>query len=205
MRTEPLRIAVLASHGGSNMQAIMDRIADGRLDARIVLVISNNSRSGAIERVRKAGLPWKHLSSQTHPEPDELDRAICQAMAEAGAELIVLAGYMKKIGPRTLQAFAGRILNIHPALLPRHGGPGMYGIHPHESVLAAGDTESGATVHLIDEQYDQGRVIAQRRVPVLPGDTPQSLQQRVLAIEHEIYADVITDILAGKLHLPLVD
>ena len=205
MLIEPLKIAVLASHGGSNMQAIMDRIGDGRLNARIVLVISNNSKSGAIERVKQAGLPWKHLSSQTHPDPTELDQAICQAMLESGAELIVLAGYMKKIGPETLRAFRGRILNIHPALLPFHGGPGMYGIHPHESVLAAGDKESGATVHVIDEQYDQGRVIAQRRVPVLPGDTPQLLQQRVLTVEHEIYADVIADIVAGKLTLPLVD
>lgn len=205
MSTEPLRIAVLASHGGSNMQAIMDRIADGQLNARIVLVISNNSKSGAIERVRQAGLPWQHLSSRTHADPAALDEAICQALESVHAELVVLAGYMKKIGPQTLEAFKGRILNIHPALLPRHGGPGMYGIHPHESVLAESDAESGATVHVIDGNYDQGKIVAQRRVPVMPGDTPQTLQQRVLAIEHGIYADVIGEIVAGKLTLPLVD
>lgn len=199
----PLKIGVLASHGGSNMQAIIDRIAEGRLGARIVLVISNNSASGALERARRAGLPWAHLSSKQHPEPAALDRAIAEALQAAGAELIVLAGYMKKLGPQTLRTFKGRILNIHPALLPRHGGPGMYGIHPHEAVLAAGDAESGPTVHLVTEDYDRGPILRQRRVPVLAGDTPETLQQRVLAEEHQIYAEVIEDIVAGRLSLPL--
>lgn len=196
-----LKIGVLASHGGSNMQAIVDRIEDGRLDARIVLVISNNSGSGAIARAQRHGLPWAHMSGATHADPDSLDGAICRALSDAGADVVLLAGYMKKIGPTTLATFRGRILNIHPALLPRHGGKGMYGIHPHESVLAAGDTESGATVHVIQAEYDEGPILCQRRVPVLPGDTPQTLQQRVLKQEHVIYADVLTDIVAGKITL----
>jgi phosphoribosylglycinamide formyltransferase-1 len=118
--------------------------------------------------------------------------------------VIVLAGYMKKIGPRTLAAFAGRILNIHPALLPRHGGPGMYGIRPHEAVLAAGDEESGATVHVVDERYDHGPILRQRRVRVRPDDTPQTLQQRVLREEHGIYAEVLADIVAGRITLPVL-
>ena len=122
----------------------------------------------------------------------------------AGADVIVLAGYMKRIGPRTLAAFAGRILNIHPALLPRHGGPGMYGIRPHEAVLAAGDEESGATVHVVDERYDHGPILRQRRVRVRPDDTPQTLQQRVLREEHGIYAEVLADIVAGRITLPVL-
>ena len=200
-----LKIGVLASHGGSNMQAIIDQIEEGRLAAEIVLIISNNSGSGALERARKHGLPWQHLSGKHHPEAADLDRAIRDALQEAGAEVIVLAGYMKKIGPETLAAFEGRVLNIHPALLPRHGGQGMYGIHPHEAVLEAGDRESGATVHVVNARYDEGPILKQRRVPVLPDDTPQSLQQRVLKEEHVIYADVLQDVVAGKIQLPVLE
>lgn len=203
VEVNPLRIGVLASHGGSNMQAIIDRIAAGKLDARIVLVIGNNSLSGAFERARRAGLPTLHISDATHPDESARDTAVRDALVSAGAELIVLAGYMKKIGPLTLDRYQNRILNIHPALLPRHGGRGLYGIKPHESVLAAGDAESGATVHLVDPQYDHGPVVRQRRVPVMPGDTPETLQQRVLKIEHEIYSEVIADIASGKIPLPI--
>jgi len=179
-----LRIGVLASHGGTNMQAVIDHVEAGRLDAEIALVISNNSASGALERARRHGLPWRHLSGRTHPDPDALDTAIRDALREARVDLVILAGYMKRIGPRTLEAFRGRMLNIHPALLPRHGGPGMYGIHPHEAVLAAGDEESGASVHVVTADYDRGPVLRQRCVPVLADDTPNTLQQRVLVEEH---------------------
>ena len=198
-----LRIGVLASHGGSNMQAIIDRIEAGELAGTVVLVISNNSRSGALERARRHELPYVHLSGKTHPEPGELDAAICDALTTAEANVVVLAGYMKKIGPRMLEAFRGRILNIHPALLPKHGGKGMYGIRPHESVLAAGDTESGATVHAVDERYDHGPVLRQRKVPVCDGDTPETLRDRVLAEEYVIYAEVLADVAAGRIALPV--
>lgn len=198
----PLKLAILASHGGSNMQALIDRIADGSLNARIVLVISNNSGSGALERARKAGLAWRHLSARTEGGEAELDAKLAEACDAAGAELIVLAGYMRPIGPRMLARYAGRILNIHPSLLPRHGGAGMYGIHPHEAALAAGDAESGATVHVVDNAYDRGPILRQRSVPIHPGDTPETLQQRVLAVEHALYAEVIGDIAAGKIKLP---
>ncbi len=195
------RLAVLASHGGSNMQAVLHRTLAGELDASVVLVISNNSRSGALDRARRQDIPWMHLSGRTHPEPGALDAAICSALLEVNAEVILLAGYMKKLGPVTLEAFRGRILNIHPALLPRHGGHGMYGMRPHEAVLAAGDRESGATVHVVDGEYDHGRVLRQHRVPVLPGDTPQTLQQRVLAVEHTLFSEVVADIAGGRLTL----
>jgi phosphoribosylglycinamide formyltransferase-1 len=198
-----LKLGILASHGGTNMQALVDGIEAGRLDAEVVLVISNNSGSGALERARRHHLPHLHLSGASHPDADELDAAICAALREAGAELVLLAGYMKKVGPRLLAAFEGRILNIHPSLLPRHGGPGMHGIHPHEAALAAGDRESGATVHVVDADYDHGLVLRQRRVPVLPGDTPETLQRRVLEQEHQLYAEVVAEIAAGRIRLPV--
>lgn len=199
--TAPLKLAVLASHGGSNMQAIIDNIAAGRLNARVVMIISNNSESGALERARRAGIPWRHISSRTHPGPGEEDAAIVEAITGAGAQIVVLAGYMKKLGPLLLSTYRGRILNIHPALLPAYGGAGMYGIHPHEAVIAAGEKESGATVHLVTEHYDRGPILGQRRVPVEPGDTPETLQKRVLAVEHQIYTDVIQGIIEGRITL----
>ncbi len=198
-----LRVGVFASHGGSNMQAIIDRIEAGALDAEIALVVSNNSKSGAFERAAKHDLPLMHLSGRTHPEAEALDEAHCTALLEAGVDVVLLAGYMKKIGPTTLATFEGRILNIHPALLPKHGGQGMYGIHPHEAVLAAGDKETGASVHVVTADYDQGPVLRQRVVQVLPGDTPEILQQRVLKEEHVIYAQVVADIIAGRIQLPV--
>ena len=195
----PIRIGVLASGGGSNMQAIIDRCEDGTLPAEVVCVISNNSTSGAMERAAKHGIAAYHMSSVTHPDPGALDTAMCEAMRKHGVGLVALCGYMKKIGPRMLKAFEPYILNIHPALLPKFGGKGMYGIHVHEAVLAAGETESGVTVHLVNAQYDTGPIVAQRRAPVVPGDTPESLQQRVLAVEHAIYADVILALAEGRL------
>lgn len=180
----------------------MDRITAGRLDARVVLVISNNSESGALERARRAGVPWRHISAKTHPGPGAEDAAITAAIQQARADLVVLAGYMKKLGPSLLGTYRGRILNIHPALLPAYGGAGMFGIHPHEAVLTAGEAESGATVHLVTADYDRGPILGQRRVPVMPGDTPETLQKRVLTVEHEIYAEVLQGIAEGRIELP---
>lgn len=196
-----LRLGFLASHGGSNLQAILDAIAGGALDARAVLVISNNSHAQALARAQTAGVPALHLSSQTHPEPGALDAAITEALRAHGANLVVLAGYMRRVGPGLLKAYPGRVLNIHPALLPRHGGQGMYGMRVHQAVLAAGETETGVTVHLVDAVYDHGRTLAQVRVPVQPSDTPETLQARVLESEHRLYPDVLRRIAAGELRL----
>ena len=118
-------------------------------------------------------------------------------------EVICLAGYMKKLGAEVLTAYEGRILNIHPALLPKFGGQGMYGMRVHEAVLAAGERESGATVHLVDEEYDHGQILAQEKVPVKAGDTPETLQKRVLAVEHRLYAVTLARIAAGEIPIPL--
>ncbi len=181
------------------MQAIIDRAESGELNAQVVVVISNNSDAGALDRARRHGIPALHLSSRTHPCERCLDNAICEALKRHAVEWVLLAGYMKHVGPHTLQSFRDRILNIHPALLPKHGGQGMYGMRVHEAVIAAGDSESGVTVHLVTGEYDAGPIVAQRRVPVYATDTPETLQRRVLAEEHRIYGDVLNAIVTGTL------
>ena len=201
MTVEELRLGFMASGGGTNMQSIIDACRDGSLLAEPCAVISNNSKSGALERARRSGVPGYHLSGRTHPDSDDLDRAILHALQEQGVNLICLAGYMKLMGERTVAAYRGRILNIHPALLPRHGGAGFYGHRVHEAVLASGDEESGPTVHVADEQYDHGPVLSQIRVPVLPDDTPDSLAARVLEQEHRIYPQTLQQIALGEIRL----
>ena len=197
----PLRLGFLASHNGSNMQAILDACKAGHLAAQGAVVISNNSDSGALARARQEGIPACHLSSHTHPGPGTLDRAIGAALIAHEVEVVCLAGYMKRLGPQTLAAYRGRVLNIHPALLPKFGGEGFYGRAVHQAVLAAGEAESGPTVHLVDEEYDHGPVLAQARVPVLPGDTPDTLAARVLAQEHRLYAETLQKIATGEIAL----
>jgi phosphoribosylglycinamide formyltransferase 1 len=181
-----MRVAALASHGGSILQAVVDASRAGDLDARVVLVISNNSASGALVRAERAGIPTLHLSSATHPDADALDAAMARALTEARVDLVLLAGYMKKLGPRVLSAFHDRILNTHPSLLPKYGGKGFFGRRVHEAVLASGDRESGASVHTVTEDYDAGPVVAQTRVPVYPNDRVEDLEARVKAAEREL-------------------
>jgi phosphoribosylglycinamide formyltransferase-1 len=197
----PLAIGFLASHGGSNMQAILDAIAAGALPAEPRIVICNNSGARALERARAAGVPGLHLSAAALGSEEALDRAMLEALRGHGVGLVVCAGYMRKVGPRVLAAYARRMLNIHPALLPRHGGKGMYGIRVHEAVLAAGERETGVTVHLVDEVYDHGPIVAQARVPVQPGDTPEALQARVLQAEHRLYPETLRRIALGEIDL----
>lgn len=197
-----LRIGLLASHGGSNLQAILDACRSGAIAADPVVVISNNSQSRAMERARLAGVPTVHLSSQTHPDPAKLDVAILEALVAHGVQIVVLAGYMRKLGAQTTGHFRNRILNVHPSLLPAHGGKGMYGMRVHEAVLAAGDRETGATIHVVNEAYDDGAILAQRAVPVLPQDDAEAVASRVLSIEHALYVDTLRRIAAGELELP---
>ena len=196
-----LRLGFLASHGGSNVQAIIDACRSGKLDATPCVVICNNSDAQVIVRARAAGIATRHLSSHTHPSPEALDIAMLAALREHDVNLIVLAGYMRKLGPRTLAHYRGRVLNIHPALLPKFGGAGMFGHHVHEAVIAAGEKESGVTIHLVTEEYDQGPILAQRKIPVLPGDTAESLAARVLEVEHALYAETLAKIASGEIVL----
>jgi phosphoribosylglycinamide formyltransferase-1 len=201
-----LNIAVFGSGRGSNFRAILQALEAGTLPgARIACVISNNSAAGILDTARAHGIPALHLSAQSFPSDDAYVTSLLALLKSHGANLIVLAGYMKLLAPRLIEEFRGRILNIHPALLPRFGGKGMYGIHVHEAVLAAGENESGATVHLVDEVYDHGAVILQKRVPVLPGDTPDTLAARVLTAEHELLPEVLRRIARGEIAVPGLD
>ncbi len=183
------------------MQAIIDAAKKGTLHARPVVVISNNADSTALERARTEGIPGFYLSGNVYPDPDMLDQAILKVLIAHQVDIVALAGYMKKLGPKTLSHFKGRVLNIHPALLPKHGGKGMYGIHVHESVIAARETESGVTIHLVTDEYDRGPIIAQVRVPVEPGDTPEVLAARVLIEEHKLYPATLERIVTGEINL----
>lgn len=189
-----LKIGVLASGGGSNLQSIIDRSLDGSLAGDVVLVISNNSSAKALERARRHGIDSLHISAQSEGSFEAADKRITAELQGHGIDLVVLAGYMKKAGTVLLHSFAGRIINIHPALLPKFGGEGMYGMRVHEAVIAAGERESGVTVHLVDNKYDHGQVLSQVKVPVLPGDTPETLQKRVLEREHEILPRTIQEL-----------
>ncbi|MBB5232587.1 phosphoribosylglycinamide formyltransferase [Deinococcus budaensis] len=179
-------LGFLASHGGSAARFLTAACQDGRLMATPAALASNNSGSAALAWAQEAGLRTAHLSAARFPDPGELDRAVLAFLQGAGVDTLVLSGYMKALGPQVLGAYAGRLLNIHPSLLPRHGGRGMYGDRVHAAVLASGDAESGASVHLVTAGIDEGPVLAHSRVPVLPGDTVDTLRARVQATEGEL-------------------
>ncbi len=195
MRTtnSTILIAAFASGRGSNLRAVDDYLVR-RPDqpASIALCISNNPKAGVFEHAEERDIPWLRLSPKMYPEdPEAYEQALIDLLEEKKIDLIILAGYMRKLPERVVRGWRGRILNIHPALLPAYGGKGMYGIHVHTAVLEAGEQESGATVHLADEEYDTGAILAQRRVPVEIEDTPEILAERVLSAEHWLFPRVV--------------
>lgn len=197
-----LRIAVLLSgrHGrGSNMQAIAEACAEGRIDGQVVSVIGNFADSPALARARELGLSAHHLSSRLE-ETEYADRLLT-ALQDADAYLICLAGYMRKLPDAIVAQYAGRIMNIHAALLPAFGGQGMYGHHIHQAVLDYGAKVSGCTVHFVDADYDTGPIILQTPVPVEENDTPETLAARVLVAEHQTYPQAVALFAAGRLML----
>lgn len=189
------KLAILVSGRGSNMLALIRASAEQRLSAEVRIVISNNRDSAALASARAHNIAVAHLSRRTHPEPRALDRAMRDTLLAQQVDFVLLAGFMKKIGPATLAAFKRRILNIHPSLLPEFGGRGMYGPHVHEAVLAAGKTETGVTVHLVEGGYDEGAILARRKVPVRKTDTAATLAERVLRVEHQIYPETLQKII----------
>jgi len=196
-----LKLGFLASHNGSSMRAIVAAIEDGQLSGKACAVISNNADALALEFARAHDVPAFHLS-QSKLGGGDLDAAIRDTLSDAGAELVVLSGYMRKLGPQTLARFRNRILNVHPAILPKHGGQGMYGRHVHEAVIASGDRASGITIHLVDGEYDQGPVVAQRKVLLNPGDTAETLAARIQEQEPAFYVETLKKIDEGKIKLP---
>ena len=196
-----LRFGVMASGGGSNFQAILDRCADGSLQGECAFLITNNSRCKAVERARAHGIPVHHISGLTHPDPKAYTHAMLEVARQSGARVLALAGYMKKVPTALLDYFEGQVLNVHPALLPAFGGEGLYGERVHEAVLASGVRLSGPTIHFVDPVYDHGRIIAQRAVPVYSDDTVASLSARVLEQEHDLYWRVLQALEEGKIAL----
>ena len=189
----PLRLGVLISGGGTTLENLINRIGDGRLrGVEIGLVISSRSTVRGVGIARAAGLPLEIIRRKDHADEAGFSAAITAALDGAGVDLAVLAGFL--CFWRLPAHWEGHALNIHPALLPRFGGKGMYGLRVHAAVLAAGESESGCTVHLVDDQYDHGPTVAQSRVPVKPGDTLESLALRVAAAERELYPDLLQQI-----------
>ena len=191
----------MVSGGGTNLQALIDGAADGRIaGARIVLVLSSRAGVYALERARKAGINTVVISKEDYPDESEKAYAILAALKEANTDLVVTAGYMSIIDKRVCLAYKERMINIHPALSPKHGGIGYYGLHVHRAVLASGDKETGATVHYVEgEGVDSGGIILQRSVPVFDTDTPESLQKRVLEeVEHDLIIEA-TNMVVQKL------
>lgn len=196
-----VRIAVFASGGGTNLQALLDHFGGvGASSGRIVLVVSDRPDAGALARAQRAGVATRVIEVRGRAE-EEVAAETLEALREAGVELVVLAGYLRLVPPEVVAAYRGRMLNIHPALLPAFGGKGMYGMRIHRAVIEAGCTVTGVTVHFVDERYDTGPILIQWPVPVLPGDTPEELAARVLAVEHRLLpaaVEVLADRLAGR-------
>lgn len=184
-----LRVAVFASGGGTNFQALLDH--QSRAGSwKIALLVTDRADAGALRRADKAGVESVVIATRGRTL-SEVGAELLDLLGRHRIDVILLAGYLKLIPSEVVGRFRGRILNIHPALLPLFGGKGMYGRRVHEAVLQSGATESGATVHFVDEEYDRGEILAQRRVPVEPGDTPDTLATRVLAVEHELYPEAV--------------
>ena len=193
------RIAVLASGGGSNLQAIFDYFAHlgDRRRGDVVVVASDRRTAGALDRARTRGVSTELLATPVRPT----GATLADVLARHDVELIALAGYLRRVPEEIVHRYAGRIVNVHPALLPAFGGPGMYGMRVHEAVLASGVTVTGVTVHYVDEEYDRGTIVAQWPVPVLAGDDAQRLAARVLRIEHLLYPRALDAIAGGRLTL----
>lgn len=186
-----MRLGILSSHEGSLLQLVMDGCANQKIPATVNLVISNNSKSRAYRRAIEAGATTLHLSSNTHSDPELLDQAMLDALIAHDVSQVLLAGFMRKIGPRTLAHFKGHIINTHPSLLPKFGGQGYYGRRVHEAVLASGENETGASVHQVIDAYDQGSVIAQVRVPVNSTDSVDDIENRVKNAERDLLVNTL--------------
>ncbi|MBN2226294.1 MAG: phosphoribosylglycinamide formyltransferase [candidate division Zixibacteria bacterium] len=196
--SEKANVAVFISGGGTNLQSLINASHEGKLSATIVLVVSRRENVYGLERAHRAGIDTFVYNPKRYPDKQAAHKDLIEMMESYAVDYIALAGYLNLLPESLVRKYRNRITNIHPALLPKHGGKGMFGHHVHEAVIAAGDTESGATVHLVDEIYDNGRILLQKKVPVLPDDTPDSLAARVLEVEHEIYPIALENLIQGK-------
>ena len=188
-------IVVFASGSGSNFQSIIDAVEAGTLNARITGLISNKQGIKALDRASTHKIPWAVLSESEYDSYSDYSDALLEQIQDWDANLIVLAGFLRKIPENVIQAFQNRILNIHPSLLPKYGGKGFYGLNVHRAVIEAGDKVSGCTIHIVSEDYDDGPILDQAKIQVLEHDTPEELAARILKQEHILYPKVISDYL----------
>lgn len=195
-----LKLGFLASRNGSSLRAIVAAIGEGRLDAQARLVVSNNRSAPALQFAEEQGVP--SLCIPTQGDPDVADARLAEAMAAHDVDLIVLSGYLRRLGPQTLGRYRHRVLNIHPGPLPQFGGEGMYGRRVHEAVIASGVAESGAVIHLVDEIYDHGEALAYRALPLAPDETPETLEARITAMEPAFFVETLQAIASGRMQLP---
>jgi formyltetrahydrofolate-dependent phosphoribosylglycinamide formyltransferase len=195
----PVRLAVLLSGGGSTLQNLLDRITDGSLAATVAVTIASRSDAGGLERARRAGIPALAVARRDFADPDAFNAALHEALAPYDPDLLILAGFLSLFQPR--ERYAGRVLNVHPALIPAFCGKGFYGERVHRAVLESGVKVSGCTVHFADDQYDHGPIILQECVPVLDDDTAETLAGRVQALERKLYPEAIRLWAAGRLRI----
>ncbi len=193
-KAQKLKLAVFISGGGSNLQAIIDACQDADFPAKIEVVLSNTPDAYGLERAKDAGIPRIIVDHRNFETRADFENAITEELQDYDVDLICLAGFMRILTADFVNAWPEQIINTHPALLPRHGGKGMYGEHVHKAVLKAGELESGCSIHYVIPDVDQGPVILQRSVPVLPGDTAETLAARVLTEEHKAYPEAIRNI-----------
>lgn len=193
-----LRIAVLVSGNGTNLQTVIDGIESRSIpDAEIGLVISSNPNAYSLERAKKHNIRSMVIGKANYPDVEDRTKALINALVEAKTDLVILAGYMNILDSKMIETYRGRIINIHPSLIPQFCGHGFYGKHVHEAVLASGTLETGATVHYVDEGIDTGPIILQEKVPVLQGDTADTLATRVLKTEHKILSEALKKVIAS--------
>lgn len=200
MNVQKFRICVFASGRGSNLQAIIDGVEEGRLNCEIVFVLSNNSSSGALEIARKKNIPAYHLSEKVFHK-NSFEESLIDLLEKYKPDLIVLAGYMKLVPVSVIKKYENRIINIHPALLPKFGGKGMFGMNVHNAVFQAGEKVSGVTIHIVNENYDEGKIIYQEVVDISDCKSPEEISEKVLRLEHKVYPEVIQKIIEGKIKL----
>jgi len=194
-------IVVFASHNGSDLQAVIDGCREGKIAGRVAAVISNNNDAYALKRAGIAGIDGFCLNSALYPDETLFDRKTLEVLEKYDADIIFLAGYLKKIGPLVLQKYENRIFNIHPALLPKYGGRGMYGMNVHKAVIEAGEEFTGVTIHKVTADYDAGGIVKQAKIPVLKDDTPGTLAARVLELEHRFIVEVLSEICLNENYL----
>ncbi len=194
-----LKIGVLASTKGTDLQAIIDEMKTGKMPGiELAVVVSNKKNAHALERARTQGYPAVFVDPKGET-PEEYDADLAEVLKEYGVDLVVLVGYMRILTPGFVRRFPRRIINVHPALMPKFSGKGFYGANVHEEVLKAGEKETGCTIHFVDEGVDTGEIIVQRKVAVEPGDTPETLKEKVQALEKKWYPEVIRWFAEGKM------